>query len=101
MSSILKTPLNTGKATAAAVAATVVACGVCCLPLVTPLALGLLASLGVYSVSDVLTHGWWLAAAALLVLSPLLVWRWRKHRQVSAPPACATDCNCKTAGNAQ
>ncbi len=95
MHSIHKTPAHAGKATAAAVAATVVACGVCCLPLITPLALSLLASLGVYSVSDVLTNGWWLAAAALLVISPLLVWQWSRHRKASAPPACATDCSCK------
>lgn len=100
MHSISKAPLSTGKATAAAVAAAVVACGACCLPLVTPLALTMLASLGVYSVSDVLANGWWLAAAALLVASPLLVWRWRRSVRQSTSPACATDCSCKTTGQA-
>lgn len=100
MFSIDKTPPHAGKATAAAVAAAVVACGVCCIPLVAPLALTLLASLGVYSANDLLTNGWWLAAAALLVLSPLMVWGWRKRLHRSAPPACTTDCSCKTAGSA-
>ena len=100
MFSIQKAPPNTGKATAAAVAAAVVACGVCCIPLIAPLALGLLASLGIYSVSDALSNGWWLAAAALLVFSPLAVWLWRKRSQRTALPACATACSCKTAGSA-
>jgi hypothetical protein len=95
-----KSPPTPGKATAAAVAVAVVACGACCLPLITPLALALLASLGIYSANDLLTNGWWLAAAAMLVLSPLVVWGWRKHLQRSAPPACATDCGCKTGGSA-
>ena len=99
MYSIHKAPPNAGKATAAAVAVAVVACGACCLPLVTPLALALLASLGIYSANDLLTNGWWLAAAAMLVLSPLVVWGWRKRLQRSAAPACATDCGCKTAGS--
>ncbi|QTN29400.1 hypothetical protein HZ993_06130 [Rhodoferax sp. AJA081-3] len=98
MFSIHKAPPATGKATAAAVAAAVVACGVCCLPLVAPLAATLLASLGVYSASDWLANGWWLAAAALLVISPLAVWLWRKRQQRAAPPACATDCGCKSTG---
>jgi|GEM_PF-5169000 len=98
MTSIHKTPPHTGKAAAAVVAATVLACGVCCIPLITPLALTLLASLGVYSFKDVLTNGWWLAAAALLVLSPLIVWWWRRRLQSSARPACATNCSCKAAG---
>ena len=97
MFSIHKTPPHAGKATAAAVATAVVACGVCCIPLVAPLALTLLASLGVYSVNDLLTSGWWLAAAAVLVLSPLLVWTWRKRLHRSAPRACTTGCVCKTA----
>lgn len=100
MFSIHKTPPHAGKATAAAVAAAVVACGMCCIPLFAPLALTLLASLGVYSVNDGLTNGWWLAAAALLVLSPLIVWWWRKRLPRAATPACATDCSCKTAGGA-
>ena len=95
-----KAPPNTGKATAAAVAAAVVSCGACCIPLIAPLALGLLASLGVFSVSDALTNGWWLAAAALLVFSPLTVWLWRKRSQRPTPPACATACSCKAAGSA-
>lgn len=98
MTSIHKTPPHTGKAAAAVVAATVLACGVCCIPLITPLALTLLASLGVYSFKDVLTNGWWLAAAALLAISPLAVWLWRKRQQRVTPPACATDCSCKPAG---
>jgi membrane protein implicated in regulation of membrane protease activity len=97
MFSIDKAPPNTGKATAAAAAAAVVACAACCIPLVTPLALTLLASLGVYSANDLLTNGWWLTAAALLVLSPLVFWQWRKRQQRAAPPACATNCSCKTA----
>ena len=97
MYSIHKTPPHAGKDTAAAVAAAVVACGVCCIPLIAPLALGLLASLGVYSVSDALTNGWWLAAAALLVVSPPAVWLWRKRLQRTAPQACATACSRKTA----
>ena len=100
MFSIHKTPPHAGKATAAAVATAVVACGVCCIPLVAPLALTLLASLGVYSASDLLTNAWWLAAAAVLVLSSLLVLRWRKQLHRSAPRACATGCGCKTAGGA-
>ena len=100
MFSIYKTPPHAGKATAAAVTATVLACGVCCIPLVAPLALTLLASLGVYSANDWLTNGWWLAATALLVLSPLIIWGWRKRLLRAAPPACATDCNCKTTGGA-
>nr|WP_295769103.1 hypothetical protein [Rhodoferax sp.] len=99
MYSIHKAPPNAGKATAAAVAVAVVACGACCLPLITPLALALLASLGAYSVNDVLTNNWWLAAAAMLVLSPLAVWGWRKHIQRAAPPSCATSCSCKTGGS--
>jgi hypothetical protein len=98
MHSIHKAPSSAGKATAAAVAVAVVACGACCVPLVTPLALALLASLGIYSVNDMLTNGWWLAAAAMLVLSPLVVWGRRKRLQRLVPPACATDCSCKTAG---
>ena len=98
MFSIHKAPPATGKATAAAVAAAVVACGVCCIPLVAPLAATLLASLGVYSASDWLANGWWLAAAALLAFSPLAVWLWRKRQQRAAPPACATACSCKPIG---
>lgn len=97
MLSIHKAPPNTGKATAAAAAATVVACAACCIPLVTPLALTLLASLGVYSANDLLTNGWWLATAALLVLSPLVFWQWRKRQQRAAPTACTTNCSCRTA----
>ena len=93
MHSTTKAPSPTGKATAAAVAAAVVACGVCCIPLVAPLAMALLASLGVYSVSDLLTNGWWLAAAVVLVLSPMLVWRWRMRQHRSAPKAYATGCS--------
>ena len=78
-------------------AAAVVACGACCLPLVTPLALSLLASLGVYSAGDLLANGWWLVAAALLVLSPLLIRQWRKRARLATAPACATDCGCKPA----
>lgn len=71
MFSIHKTPPYAGKATAAAVAAAVVACGVCCIPMGAPL--------------------------APLVLSPLIVWAWRKRLLHSASPACATDCSCKNA----
>lgn len=97
MHSIPKAPLSTGKATAAAAMAAVLACAACCIPLVTPLALTLLASVGVYSANDLLTNGWWLAAAPLLVISPLVVWQWRKRQLRAAPPACATDCGCKPA----
>ena len=100
MQSIQKAPSTSGKATAAAAAAVVVACGACCLPLLTPLALSLMASVGVYSANDLLTSGWWLAAAAVLVASPLLVWRWRVARQRAAVRACATDCSCKPADTA-
>lgn len=99
MSSIHKAPSPTGKAAAAAAGAAVVACVACCIPLVAPLALALLASLGVYSVSDALANGWWLAAAALLAISPLVVWLWRKRQHRAAPPACATTCGCKTAAS--
>ncbi len=57
--------------------------------MVAPLAFMLLASMGVYSINDRLTNGWWLAAAAMLVLSPLIAWRWRKRTHPSAPLACA------------
>jgi len=97
MHSITKAPSPAGKATAAAVATAVVACAACCIPLVTPLALTLLASLGVYSANDLLTNGWWLTASILLVLSPMAFWQWRKRQQRAAPPACATNCSCKTA----
>ncbi len=73
------------------------ACAACCIPLVAPLALSLLASVGVYSAHDVLTNGWWLAGAAVLVASPLVVWRWRVARQRAAVKACVTDCSCKPA----
>lgn len=96
MHSTDKTPSPAGKAAAVAVAATVAACAACCLPLLTPLALSLLAGLSVYSVSDALANGWWLAGALLLVASPLLVWRWRiTRRRTTLHAACATDCSCK------
>lgn len=98
MHSTDKTPSPAGKAAAVAVAATAAACAACCLPLLTPLALTLLASLGVYSASDALANGWWLAGAVLLVASPLLVWRWRvARRRTTLRAACATDCSCKSA----
>ena len=98
MLSIQKSPPTLGKATAAAAAAAVVACAACCIPLVTPLALTLLASLGVYSANDLLTNGWWLAAAALLVVSPLVFWQWRKRQRRVTSLACASDCSCKATG---
>ncbi len=81
MHSIPKIPNPTGNATAAAVATAVAACAACCIPLVTPLALSLLASVGMYCANDVLTNGWWLAGAAVLVASPLLVWRLNAAQQ--------------------
>ena len=99
MFSIHKAPNHKGKATAAvAVGTAVVACAACCIPLVAPLGTALLASMGVYSVRDWLVNGWWLAAAALLAMSPLVVWLWRKRQQRAALPACSTDCSCKTTG---
>nr|WP_315489702.1 hypothetical protein [uncultured Rhodoferax sp.] len=98
MHSITKAPSPKGKATAAAVATAVVACAACCLPLITPLALTLLASLGVYSANDLLTNGWWLSAVALLIVSPLAFWQWRNRQRRAAPPTCATACNCAPAG---
>ena len=62
--------------------------------------LKLRASVGMYCANDVLTNGWWLAGAAVLVASPLLVWRWRVARQRAAVKACATDCSCKPANSA-
>jgi hypothetical protein len=59
-----------------------------------------MASVGVYSANDVLTNAWWLASAAVLVVSPLLVWRWRVARQRATLKACATDCSCKPAQSA-
>lgn len=97
---IPKIPNPTGKATAAAVATAVAACAACCIPLVTPMALSLLASVGMYCANDVLRNDWWLAGAAVLVASPLLVWRWRVARQRAAVKACATDCSCKPANSA-
>lgn len=100
MKTINKTPSNAWAAKAAVVTAVVIGCAACCISLVTPLALALLASLGVYSASGLLTSGGWTAAAAVLALSPVLVWWLVKRLRRPAPSACAISCSCQTAGGA-